>query len=793
TVPLNAETVAIDLSGYYDADLGGRISAVNQFAAAQAVADALNASVLAGGYAAFSARVVPLSEVEFYKGTLGEIGVSTESFEFSATVTIDDFEQQVQRMVDDYFVVQIVAQHDLHDTPLYIGEDPLAATSVTLLNQTIEDLDYGYRASLFVERNGSLGTAQTNPALAATSNGDLTVVWGARANSDPRVAYNTYPNVGNPIDAVFTHIYVRPFVESTDNAGPTVVNVSLPNGDKVQKGEMVTSALRDVVVSFSEEMLTMGDGSNYYNKLHAVDNVANWTLLCDGVEVTGAIESVTFGMSASQQLAQNTVDENGNPVEEINDGLLAFGTNRWEAVVSFAEGFELNDGDYTLVCSSMVQDVARNAIYSQGYAVDGSGAGFDGRDWKLDFSVVRLNEALGFEYGDGFQRDNYIPEDYIEYDPTAPSLQDGVYGPIVYQDYSSLKQVTRSSILNETSDYGPNTAQSVASNANGDFVTTWVETLEEIDEETGNKTVTQTVWAKAYRALYVMNAEGVREQIIDHSKEGNYVVVKVTEATAEYEATTNKKGETVYKLVEGSATLNGEATENFADPRQASVAIGDRGEFVVVWDMITDGEEEDGSRDVYMAKYAFNGGQMKINGKTKAERVNIETEKDQQYAAVAMDADGDVVVVWESYAQDGSGWVVFGRRFMTNGLSYGYANTIQTLNFNDSVEVQGDVLKLTGEIDDQAFEAVVQLSVEMKTNAERIKDALVGTGFFAEKDLEVVVSGAGEISIEFKGDYTATYVDLLEAEWTRGGKTERDLICNVEMRQLGATGEEFAV
>ncbi|MBQ5789411.1 MAG: hypothetical protein IIW01_03905, partial [Thermoguttaceae bacterium] len=399
--PLNAETIAIDLSGQYDADFG---FVTDPLAAAQAVADALNASTLANGdAAAFIVRYVPLSEVEFYKGTLGELDIFTESFEYSATVTINDVEQQVQRSVDDYFVLQIVAQNTLHDAPLYIGyENALEPTTVKLLNQTIEDMNYGGAASLFVERNGSLGTAQTNPSLATTSNGDLTVAWGVRSDADPRNAYNTYPNVGNPIDAAFTHIYVRPFVESTDAAGPTVVNVSLPNGDKVQDGEMVTSALRDVVVSFSEEMLTMGDGSNYYNRLHAVDNVANWTLLRDGVEVTGAIESVTFGMNASQAMAQNAVDENGNPVEEINDGVLANGTNRWEAVVTFAEGFELNDGNYSLVCSSMVQDVARNAIYSQGYAVDGSGAGFDGRDWSLDFSVVRLNQALGFEYGDGF-------------------------------------------------------------------------------------------------------------------------------------------------------------------------------------------------------------------------------------------------------------------------------------------------------------------------------------------------------------------------------------------------------
>ncbi|MBQ6827973.1 MAG: hypothetical protein IJO46_08150, partial [Thermoguttaceae bacterium] len=718
--------------------------------------------------------------------------------------------------VDDYFVLQIVAQNPLHDAPLYNGyEDVLEPTTVTLLNQTIEDMNYGGAASLFVERNGSLGAAQTNPALTTTSNGDLTVAWGVRSDADPRNAYNTYPNVGNPIDAAFTHIYVRPFVESTDSAGPTVVNVSLPNGEKVQEGEMVTSALRDVVVSFSEEMLTVGDGTNYYNRLHAVDNVANWTLLRDGVEVTGAIESVTFGMNASQTLAQNTVDEDGNPVAEINDGVLANGTNRWEAVVTFAEGHELRDGNYTLVCSAMVQDIARNAIYSQGYAVDGSGAGFDGRDWALDFSVTRLNEALGFEYGPEFSRDDYIPEQYIEYDPRHPShtfkpaapdggYQDGAYGPIAYRDYSALRQVTRSNILDETSDYGPNTAQSVASNANGDFVTTWVETLEQ--EANGVKTVTQTVWAKAYRALYIMNAEGVREQVVDQTKqdkgENNYVVVKVCEATAEYEATTNKKGETVYNLVEGSATLNGETTEEFADPRQASVAIDDRGEFVVVWDMITDvaaDPEADGSRDVYMAKYAFNGGQMKINGKNEALRVNIETTKAQQNAAVAMDADGDVVVVWESYDQDGSGWGVYGRRFITDGSSFGCANAVQSLTFNESIEIEGDVLELTLEVDGETVTfgenlgggvVGIKLSSEMKRNAQAIENAILESKYFTADDVEVVVSGPDQISIEFKGKYSGEYVNLMSATWMRGGK---ELECNLEMRQLGASGEEFEV
>ncbi|MBR4975679.1 MAG: hypothetical protein IKY61_01400, partial [Thermoguttaceae bacterium] len=185
TEPLNAETIAIDLSGQYD---NGRIA--DPIAAARAVQDALNASALAAGAEyAFVVRYVPLSEVEFYKGTLGEIDVNTEAFEYSATVTIDDVEQQERRSVDDYFVLQIVAQSVLHDTPLYIGyENVQTPTTVTLLDQTDEDRNFSFAASLFVERNGSLGTAQTNPALAATSNGDLTVAWGVRSDADPRNA-----------------------------------------------------------------------------------------------------------------------------------------------------------------------------------------------------------------------------------------------------------------------------------------------------------------------------------------------------------------------------------------------------------------------------------------------------------------------------------------------------------------------------------------------------------------------------------------------------------------------------
>src|SRR5262245_16138651 len=49
-------------------------------------------------------------------------------------------------------------------------------------------------------------------------------------------------------------------------------------------------------------------------------------------------------------------------------------------------------------------------------------------------------------------------------------------------------------------------------------------------------------------------------------------------------------------------------------------------------------------------------------------RANGYTQGQQSYQAVAMDRDGDFVVVWQSYGQDGDGAGVFGQRFNAAGV-----------------------------------------------------------------------------------------------------------------------------
>ena len=239
-----AETVTLDLSGYYNSDYGyledyeGLISYVQS---------TLSGMTICGGDTnSFVVRLVSTDELDFYEGTYGEIGVSTDSFSYPYKETIDNVEYTGIRTVERYVALQITAQNNLHDTPLYIRYD-YDNSSLKMRSQD-GNMDYAMFTSMAVERYGSIGASQVNAHSAATSNGDVVVVWSMQSNSNAQTRNDVYPSIGNSLDSSYTHIYFRSFSESTDTAGPIVTNFSTPDGTKIDNGNTVTSALKDVVV-----------------------------------------------------------------------------------------------------------------------------------------------------------------------------------------------------------------------------------------------------------------------------------------------------------------------------------------------------------------------------------------------------------------------------------------------------------------------------------------------------------------------------------------------------------------
>ena len=89
-----------------------------------------------------------------------------------------------------------------------------------------------------------------------------------------------------------------------------------------------------------------------------------------------------------------------------------------------------------------------------------------------------------------------------------------------------------------------------------------------------------------------------------------------------------------------------------------AVAVDAEGDFVAVWEGNTDGSQY----GIYAQRYLVQPASPAIARAGSEFQVNTYTTRMQELPKVASDAAGDYVVVWESQGQDGSGYGVYARR-----------------------------------------------------------------------------------------------------------------------------------
>jgi hypothetical protein len=112
---------------------------------------------------------------------------------------------------------------------------------------------------------------------------------------------------------------------------------------------------------------------------------------------------------------------------------------------------------------------------------------------------------------------------------------------------------------------------------------------------------------------------------------------------------------------------------------EPSVAMDPNGDFVVSWTSYGQDSDRDG---IYARK--FNAQGQALGNELM---VNATVTGRQDKSDVAIDADGDYVVVWESYAQDGSAWGVYGR--YNNSGNWG--NEFQINQFTNDKQIEPKV------------------------------------------------------------------------------------------------------
>ncbi len=167
-------------------------------------------------------------------------------------------------------------------------------------------------------------------------------------------------------------------------------------------------------------------------------------------------------------------------------------------------------------------------------------------------------------------------------------------------------------------------------------------------------------------------------QSVASDADGNFVVVW----TGPDSATSANHNVFAQRYAPGGAKLGAEILVNqttAGDQQYASVAMDADGEFVVTWSSYTGLGT---SWDIFARKFNSDGTSL-IDPLTGlaigAFLVNTHSASIQRYSTVAMDADGDFVVTWQSYDQDGSGYGVFAQRYNAIGERVGGTSEVQTL------------------------------------------------------------------------------------------------------------------
>ncbi|HMS83318.1 MAG TPA: DUF4347 domain-containing protein, partial [Nitrospira sp.] len=212
-------------------------------------------------------------------------------------------------------------------------------------------------------------------------------------------------------------------------------------------------------------------------------------------------------------------------------------------------------------------------------------------------------------------------------------------------------QTTNSLITNFTAD-------SVAMDASGNYVTVW-ESAGNINGQRYNSAGT----AQGGEFVIASNTATERLASVAMNASGAFVVTwERDQGTGDYDIYArlyNSSGSAM-----GSEFLVNETTTYHQE--QAKVAMDANGNFLIVWDS-NHGSSGTYVDDVYAQRYNSTGTKIGSNFV-----VNTTTAQDHDQADVAMDSAGNFVVVWESERSAGSNtYNIYGQRYNSSGVAQG--------------------------------------------------------------------------------------------------------------------------
>ncbi|HLA63073.1 MAG TPA: T9SS type A sorting domain-containing protein [Rhodothermales bacterium] len=300
------------------------------------------------------------------------------------------------------------------------------------------------------------------------------------------------------------------------------------------------------------------------------------------------------------------------------------------------------DGDYVVVWSGNQQDGDGYGIYARRF---GTGGVAQGAEFRVNTTTTggQVNPAVAVGADGRF---------VVAWHSTG---QDGDGAGVFARRYSAAGAPEGGEVQANTYTTGSQSVPSVAMSADGAFVVAW--------RSAGQDGSGYGVYARRYDAAGAAQGE---EGGVNTTTAGDQTFPSVAMdagggAFVVWRSVGEEGGAYARRYSAAGAPEGGEFRVSAVAPAVAfapAVALDADGDAFVVWT-----DEDEGGVGVYVRRYDAAGGAL-----GERVRVNTFTPGDQRGAAVAVDADGDATVVWQSFGQDGSGWGVYAQRYHGGGV-----------------------------------------------------------------------------------------------------------------------------
>ena len=418
------------------------------------------------------------------------------------------------------------------------------------------------------------------------------------------------------------------------------------------------------------------------------------------------------------------------------------------------------DGDFVIVWQSDGQDGSSNGIVAQRYNADGSKAGGElavntyttsnqryasiAMDADGDFVIVWESEGQdGDNYGVVAQRYN------------ADGTKVG--GELAVNTYTTSYQGDAS----------------IAMDADGDFVVAW-NSYDQDGDSWG-------IYAQRYNAdgtkvggelavnTYTTSYQGNANIAMD--ADGHFVVVwnSFGQDGSSYGIVAQRYNADGTK-VGGELAVNTVTTSEQSRP---SIAMDADGDFVVAWE--SKGQDGDGN-GIYAQRYNADGSKAGIEF-----AVNTVTTSEQSRPSIALDADGDFVVAWESYGQDGDRHGIYAQRYNADGSKAGVEFAVNTVT-NDYQNQPSIALDADG-----GFVVVWNSYVQDGSNYGVYAQRYAGVGETVDPN-QVVTDNAGNIAGTVP--HTVNVVDEIVPVIALQGDNPKKVTKDMEFSNVATTASD---